>query len=39
MTADVITKGLSGKQFGKLKLMVGVTPMIKHFESSEESSC
>ena len=39
MTADMMTKGLSGEQFEKLKLMVEVAPMIKHFESSEESSC
>ena len=36
MIADVMTKGLSGKQFEKLRLMAGVAPMIQHSESSEK---
>ena len=36
MIADMLTKGLSGEQFEKLRLMAGVTPMIEHSESSEK---
>ena len=30
MVADIMTKGLSGEQFEKLRRMAGVAPMIKH---------
>ena len=30
MVADIMTKGLSGEQFEKLRLMAGVAPMIEH---------
>ena len=36
MIAVMITKGLSGEQFEKLRLMAGVAPMIEHLESSEK---
>ena len=36
MIADMMTKGLSGEQFEKLRLMAGVAPMIEHPESSEK---
>ena len=36
MVADIMTKGLSGKQFEKLRFMAGVAPMTKHPETSEE---
>ena len=36
MIADMLTKGLSGEQFEKPRLMSGVTPMIEHSESSEK---
>ena len=35
MVADIMTKGLSGKQFEKLRFMAGVAPMTKHPETSE----
>ena len=36
MIADMLTKGLSGEQFEKLRFMAGVAPIIKHSESSEK---
>ena len=36
MIADFMTKGLSGEQFEKLRLMAGVAPMIEHPETSEK---
>ena len=36
MIADFMTKGLSGEQFEKLRLMAGVAPMIAHPETSEK---
>ena len=36
MIADMLTKGLSGKQFKKVRLMAGVTSIIEHSESSEK---
>ena len=30
MVADIMTKGLSGEQFEKLRRMAGVAPMIEH---------
>ena len=39
MVADIMTKGLSGKQFKKLRLMSGVAPMTKHPETSEKECC
>lgn len=36
MVADIMTKGLSGEQFEKLRLMPGMRPMIEHPESSEK---
>ena len=37
MIADMMTKGLSGEQFEKLRFMAGVAPMIEHPESSEKN--
>ena len=43
MIADMLTKGLNGEQFEKLRLMAGVTPIIEHLNqvrrSVEESTC
>ena len=41
MIADMLTKGLSGEQSEKLRLMAGVTSIIEHSESRsvEESTC
>ena len=36
MIDDMMTKGLSGEQFEKLRLMAGVVPMIEHSKSSEK---
>ena len=36
MVADMMTKGLSGEQFEKLRLMAGMAPMNEHPESSEK---
>ena len=36
MIVDMLTKGLSGEQFEKLKFMAGVSPTIKHSESIEK---
>ena len=36
MIADMMTKGLSGEQFEKLRHMAGMAPMIEHPESSEK---
>ena len=36
MIADMMTKGLSGEQFEKLRLMAGMAPMTEHPESSEK---
>ena len=36
MIADMLTKGLSGEQFEKLRFMAGVVPIITHSESSEK---
>ena len=36
MIADMLTKGLSGEQFEKLRLMAGVTSIIEHSESNEK---
>ena len=36
MIAEKMTKGLSGEQFKKLRLMAGVAPMIERPESSEK---
>ena len=36
MIADMMTKGLSGEQFEKLRLIAGMVPMIEHPESSEK---
>lgn len=36
MVADIMTKGLSGEQFEKLRLMAGVAPMIEYPETSEK---
>ena len=30
MVADIMTKGLCGQHFEKLRLMAGVAPMIEH---------
>ena len=32
MVADIMTKGLSGKQFEKLRFMAGVTLAIEHLD-------
>ena len=36
MIADMMTKGLSGEQFEKLRLMAGMAPVNEHPESSEK---
>ena len=36
MIADMMTKGLSGEQFEKLRHMAGMAPMIEYPESSEK---
>ena len=36
MVADIITKGLTGEHFEKLRKMTGLHPMIEHFESEKE---
>ena len=36
MVADIMTKGLNGEQFEKLRLMAGVAPMIGHPGASEK---
>lgn len=36
MVADIMTKGLTGECFEKLRMMTGLQPMIKHSESEKE---
>ena len=36
MIADIMTKGLNGEQFEKLRLMAGVAPIIEHTGTSEK---
>ena len=36
MVADIMTKGLAGKHFEKLRKMTGLQPMIEHSESDKE---
>ena len=36
MIADMMTKGLNGEQFEKLRLIAGMAPMNEHPKSSEK---
>ena len=36
MVANIMTKGLAGECFEKLRLMTGLQPMIEHTESEKE---
>ena len=36
MVADIMTKGLTGERFEKLRMMTGLQPMIEHSESEKE---
>ena len=36
MVADIMTKGLTGARFEKLRKMTGLHPMIEHSESEKE---
>ena len=36
MVADIMTKGLTGERFEKLRKMTGLQPMIEHSESEKK---